>query len=152
MASELLASLQDINGWFTDDKLVADSINTAQLQIDAQRLIRGQLASSFTPTVLSSWLTPATTPGLIRAIAGRLIAAFLYRKIYSEEGVQIPAYAQEIYNEAIQMLIDIRMGNLTVTDDDGNPITGNTEALSSADFFPNNSADPPYFTMADKFG
>lgn len=152
MASELLASLQDINGWLTDDKLEANETNTAQLQIDAQRLIRGQLASSFTPTVLSSWITPATTPGLIRAVAGRLVAAYLYKKVYSEEGMQIPAYAQDLYDEAIAMLTDIRAGNLTVTDDDGNPIDGNTESLSSADFFPNNSSDPPYFTMSQQFG
>lgn len=150
--AELLASNQDVNGWLTDDKLEATDANSAPLQLDAYRLIRGQLASSFTPVVLSGWINPATTPDQIRAIAGRLIAAYLYRKVYSEDSVTIPPYAQELYNEAIQMLADIRAGVITLIDVNGNPIDGSTEGLSQSDFWPNNTSDPPYFTMSQIFG
>src|SRR5215469_12649521 len=145
--TELLASLNDVNGWLTSDKLEATPANSAQPQIEAWRLIRGQLASSFTPVTLASWVDPNSTPDLIRSIAGRLIAAYIYRSTYAAESdTTIPAYAQELYNEAVSMLADIRSGNLTVVDVSGNPITGGT-GFANTDFLPNNTTTPPYFIM-----
>jgi hypothetical protein len=149
--AELLASNSDVNRWLPTDKLEANDSNSAQFQIEAVQLIRGQLASSFTPTVLVGWDTPEHTPQTIRSIAGRLIAAFIYRKAYSEERTQIPPYAQELYDEAIQMLADIRSGNLVVLDPDGNPISTDQLAMSAADFWPNDTTEGPYFTMSDRF-
>lgn len=150
--TELLASLNDVNGWLTEDKLEATGANSAQAQIEAWRLIRGQLASSFTPVTLAGWVDPNSTPDLIRGIAGRLIAAYIYRAVYSEESdTVVPAYAQLLYNEAISMLADIRAGNLTVVDVNGNPIAGGA-GFTNTDFYPNNSTTPPYFTMDQIFG
>jgi hypothetical protein len=150
--AELLASIQDINTWLPDDKLEATGPNTDKFQIEAWRLIRGQLASSFLPTTLASWTGPTTTPDQIRSIAGKLIAAYLYKKVYSEDSVEIPAYAQDLYNEAIADLIAIRMGSITVLDADDNPIEDNLQGLGTADFYPNSSANGPYFTMDQTFG
>lgn len=150
--AELLASDEDINAWLPVDKLSANDANTSKLQIEAWRLIRGQLASSFLPTTLASWASPTTTPDQIRSIAGRLIAAYLYRQTYSEDSTDIPEYAQTIYDEAVAMLQQIRSGTLVVLDVNDNPIETNQLTMSAADFWPNNSSDPPYFTMADKFG
>jgi len=149
--AELLASNRDINRWLPGDKLVATDTNTAEFQIDAWQLIRGQLASSFPTTVLATWTNPTNTPATIRAIAGRLIAAYLYRETYSEDSVAIPAYAQELYNEAIAMLAQIRANTLIVLDGSGNPID-NELALTAGDFYPNDGAPGPFFTMTDRFG
>ena len=149
--AQLLASLQDINGWLADDKIEANDANTNQLQIDAWRTIRGQLASSFLPTILVTWTTPATTPDQIRGIAGRLIAAWLYKRSYSEEFDKVPQYAQDLYTSAIGDLAGIRSGMITVVGVDGNPIGINQEGLTVDDFYPNDSATPSYFTMDAKF-
>lgn len=152
MAGQLLASLSDINTWLPDDKLEANDANSNKLQIEAWRLIRGQLASSFLPTTLASWTTPETTPDQVRSVAGKLIAAYLYRQVYAEETTDIPKYAQQLYNEAVAELIQMRTGAIIVLDVDDNPIEINQQSMSSADFFPNNSTDGPYFTMSQVFG
>jgi hypothetical protein len=148
----LLASNQDVNAWFTNDKLEADDANTAGLQIEAWRLIRGQLANSYLPTVLASWVDPETTPDQIRSIASRLIAAYLYRAVYAEDSLTIPPYAQQLYNEAIQMLADVRSGNVVLLDVNDEPIATNISAMSASDFWPNNTTDGPFFTMDAVFG
>jgi len=150
--AELLASNEDINTWLPADKLEANLANTAKEQIDAQRLIRGQLAGVFTPVIIAGWADPDTTPDLIRGVAGRLIAAFLYRKVYSEDSTDIPEYAQTLYNEAIGTLTGIRAGNIIVTDSSGNPIGDNQLDMSSSDFWPNDTTAGPYFTMDQSFG
>lgn len=150
--AELLASLDDINRWLPVDKLEATNANSDTFQVEALQLIRGQLASSFTPVILASWDNPTDTPQTIRAIAGRLIAAYLYRAVYSEDVANIPQYAQELYNEAISMLAQIRANQLIVLDGSGNPIGQNLLAESASDVWPNNTTDGPYFTMAQKFG
>jgi hypothetical protein len=151
MAGQLLASLNDINAWL-GDKLEANDANSSKLQIEAHRLIRGQLASSFLPTTLASWTTPENTPDQIRSIAGKLIAAYLYRQTYSEETTDVPKYAQSLYNEAVADLVLIRSGAVTVLDVTDNPIEINQQSMSSADFWPNNSSGGPKFTMDQIFG
>lgn len=152
MAGQLLASLQDINGWLADDKLEANDANTKQFQIDAWRTIRGQLASSFLPTILASWTDPTTTPDQIRGIASKIIAANLYKKVYSEDSAQVPQYAQDLYQQAIADLAMIRSGALTVVDINDNPIGINQQGLDTTDFYPNDGAPGPYFKIADIFG
>jgi len=151
--TELLASVDDINTWLVDDKLEANEVNSASQQIDAWRLIRGQLVGTFDPTTVAAWTDPLSTPDQIRAIAGRLIAAYMYRSVYAEDLGDIPPYAQTLYNEAIQMLSDIRNGTTTVVDENGNPISDNQLDMSSDDIFPNNNTtDGPYFLMGQVFG
>jgi hypothetical protein len=150
--AELLASNQDVNGFLPDDKLQATDSNSSIFQVDAVQLIRGQLASSFAPTILVGWDSPDDTPVLVRQIAARLIAAQIYKKAYSEERSQLPQYAQDIYDQAIEMLQQIRSGALIITDSDGNPIATDLLNLDSDDVFPNNaSTDGPYFTMTQRF-
>ena len=152
MGGQLLASLSDINAWLPDDKIEANDANTQQFQIEAWRLIRGQLASSFLPTVLVTWTSPTTTPDQIRSIAGKIIAAYLYKKIYSEDSATIPQYAQDIYTQAITDLAMIRSGAITVVDVNDIPIGINQQGLDTTDFWPNDTTDPAYFTMGAKFG
>lgn len=152
MAEELLASLQDINTWLPDDKAKAGDADDDDLQIDTARVIKGNLAGVFQPVTLSSWNSPANTPELIRSIAGRMIAARWYAKLYSEDDTALSDYAQSLYLEAVGMLSDIRDGSLVVLDENGNPIGTNELALSSDWFWPNDTAPGPFFTMELEFG
>jgi len=143
----MFASNADIQNFLGDDKIIVTDALAAKPNIEAERLIRGQLAGLFTPLTMSGWNSPENTPELIRGIAGRLAAAFIYRATYSEEGTDVPEYAQVLYNEAIQMLMDIKDGTLTVVDGGGDPIDSSGGLLS---FFPDNTTTPA-FTMDQVF-
>lgn len=149
--AELLADVKDIQTFLGEDKLQVTDGNSDTQQVEAQRLIISQLSGVFTPTILVSWTSPTTTPGIIRSIAGRLVAAYLYRNRYYEEGDGDVRYAQMLYNEAIAMLAEIRAGTLVVVDVDDNPISVSGLEMSSDDFWPNDTTPGPFFTMTKVF-
>jgi len=141
-----LASLDDVKTHLPNDKFAATDGNPeiAFFQIDVERLIKGFLSNVFSATTLSAWVSPATTPGYIRAVAGRLVASFYYAKKVSED---LPdwdrTYPQRLYNEAIAMLEAIRDGDVILEDVD----EGAGTAFSTDYFFPRASDGEPKFTM-----
>jgi hypothetical protein len=137
-----LASLDDINIHLPDDKIEVDSARYELLQLDAERVVRGYLAGYIDPTVLVTWTSPEATPDLIRAIAGRLVAAFYYRERYSEDSLADPEYAKLKYDEAIAWLTAIQLGTMSI----GVVVTGG-ESLTESDFWPNATTPGPIFTM-----
>jgi hypothetical protein len=150
--NEILASLVDINTFLPDDKALMGDADDDAFQIDTARIIKGNLAGVFQPTTLAAWSNPANTPDLIRGIAGRMIAARWYAKLYSEDDTTLSEYAQSLYVEAVGMLNDIRGGSLVVLGPDDNPVETNLLVLSDAVFWPNDSTPGPYFTMTTEFG
>jgi hypothetical protein len=149
--AQLLADLDDVKRWLPDDKLLVTDGSTSSFQVEAYRIVKSQLAGVFTPVELQSWANPDSTPDIIRSAAGRLIAAYVYREAYSEDVPDIPEYAQTLYNEAIALLQGVRSGQITVVDSTDNPIETNMLDMSSDDFWPNNSAPGPYFTVEQEF-
>jgi hypothetical protein len=144
----MYASLEDITAWLRDDKVKVSDANSKQPNIDAGRIIRARLSGVFVPAVLNTWDSPATTPELIRSIAGRLAAAYLYRSLFSAESDEVSVYAQQLWNEAMMVINDIREGDTTVVDADNNPI--DTTGSNLLSFFPNNSTQP-LFSVNDVF-
>lgn len=154
MAGELLASLVEVNGFLSTDKQVRDSLDD-QMQVDASNLIKSQLVGVFQPATIASWADPSTTPASIRLIAARLIAARWYvKQITGTDTTKIPAYAQQLFDEALSMLASIRSGSLAVIDDDGNVIADpDAMALGEGDYYPNlASGSPPVFVLNKKWG
>lgn len=154
MAGELLAKLVEVNGFLASSMAVKDSLDD-QMQIDASNLIKSQLTGVFQPATIAGWVDPTSTPATIRLIAARLIAARQYAKqITGTTDNKIPAYAQLLYNEALAMLAGIKMGTISVLDDDGNVISDpDAMELGEGDYWPNiASGSTPYFTMAKKWG
>lgn len=160
VGTPLLASDNDVNGFlastgnFTIKSDEPCTLNYDDMQADASRVIKSQLSGVFQVATLVSWMNPDTTPATIRAIAARLIAAKYYSKqIADDQTKEIPAWAQYMYNEAIAMLNAIRAGTLVVIDDDGTPIDDpGTTGETVSDFWPNDTTEGPYFTMAKKWG
>ena len=150
--NEILASLTDINTFLPDDKALMGDADDDAFQIDTARTIKGNLAGVFQPVTLMAWGTPENTPELIRGIAGRMIAARWYARLYSEDDTSLSEYAQNLYMEAVGMLNDIRTGSLIVLDADDTPVETNMLVLSDAVFWPNDSTPGPYFTMTTEFG
>ena len=145
-----LASVEDVRRWISEDKLPVDTADIASFQIEVERTIKAMLSGIFTPAQLQVWADSATTPDLIQSIAGKLIAAYVYREAYSEDQASIPEYAQELYQEAVNQLTGIRSGALTVLDENYVPVTS-TEPLTSLDMYPNDAAEGPKFTMDRRF-
>lgn len=151
--AEILADIADINTHLPPNILANDALT--DIQVDAQRLIRGQLGTAFDITIINTWVSPATTPGEIRGIAGRLISAKYYARLLSQESTdEFPGYPTMIYKEAISMLTDLKLGNTVLIGVDGNIISLiNGGDLTTADVFPNDSStDGPYFTMSRTTG
>jgi hypothetical protein len=136
----------DVQAHLPKDKLVVEEIpdDRDRVYLDAERIVRGYLAGVVESTVLATWLTPETTPQIIRAITSRFAAAEIYRLRFGEQSFDDPEYAQVKYDEAMGMLNDIIKGNLLI---DG---VAQTE-FDDSYFWPNNTTDPPKFTMADQY-
>lgn len=139
----------DINVHLPQDKLTAESAagDLAEVKEDADRIIRGTLAGYVDAAAMALWTTPAATPKLIRAIGGRLAAAFIYRLRYSEDSLDDPQYAQFKYDEAMKLLQGIINGTVTLEElpDQGIQLTEDM-------FFPNDpNTAPPKFRMDSQF-
>ncbi len=131
------------------DKLKVEAIPDDKFKAyeDAERIVKGYLAGVFAAATLSTWTTPATTPAEIRAVAGRLAAALIYRTRYSENSLDDPQFAQNKYLEAMNMLNDIIGGTIVLTG-----VIDITTGFTNAMFTPNaDSTDQPKFTMAGRF-
>ena len=149
MAGELYASLDDINVHLPPGKAEIDDADDDLLQIEVYRFIRSKLAGSFATTTLAGWNSPTATPGIVRSIAGMLIAAKWYAELYAEDMEADAAYARNLYNTAMGLLNDIVTGNITVLDSSGVEVP-NTSMLGVDSFWPND--DAPVFTMDKAFG
>jgi len=136
-----LADLEDVNVHLPTDKLEVDDAIDPALERDAERIVKGYLSGVYEPVVLAGWDTPTNTPELIRAIAGRLIAAFYYRQRYSEDSLDDPQYAQVKYNEAMALIMELRAGTIDLVEVPG-------DDASILKFWPDDTTDGPYFTMA----
>jgi hypothetical protein len=138
----VLASLDDVNTWLPQDKLEADVADVDLFQEDADRVIKGYLSGVFSAVTLAGWADPGTTPVTIRAIAGRLVAAKFYKQRYAEDVVDIPEYAQQLYDEAMAMLMQVVSGSLVI-----DPAIQVPGQLGELDFLPNDDSEGPFFRM-----
>ena len=149
MAANLYATLDDINAHLPVEQgkaQISDSEDDL-LQIDAYRLIRGRLSGTFDLTIINAWVSPATTPEQIRQIAGKLIAAKWYALLVAEDEPDGSLFAQNLYNEAIAELNDIRNGTLTVIGVSGEELENS--ALIESSFWPNDTSPDPSFTIEE---
>lgn len=115
------ASIEDVNANLDESKVLITEDDDEPEQDSAERIIRGYLSGYVEPLEIASWVTPGNTPELIREVAGKLVAAFRYRKLYSEDVNEVSPYAQQLYDEAIGMLNSIKAGSLSIislTDDE----------------------------------
>jgi hypothetical protein len=140
------ASLNDVNVFLPQDKLPMDSSEIEPFALDSERIIRGYVGGVIPYATYNAWADPDSTPELIRAIAGRLIASAFYAERYSEDDPNVPAYAQSLYNVAIGYLMGIKAGTQVVIEADGTTIDVSSSQLTNKDFLPNDLSTPAAFT------
>src|SRR5438477_7455459 len=95
------ASTDDVNRWLDGDSIVVTSTDYLSEEDSAERIIRGALTGKVDGTTMNSWIDPLDTPEIVREIAGKLVAAFRYRKMLSADATDVEkTYGQLLYNEA----------------------------------------------------
>src|SRR5687768_4214396 len=112
--AEILATLDEVNVHLPSDIIQLTNAEDDQLQLDAERIIKGYLAGTFAPLTLAGWSDPTSTPEVIRGIAGRFIAAFYYKLRFAASDPRVPKYAQDKYDEAWLLLNQVKTGELTL--------------------------------------
>jgi hypothetical protein len=139
----------DINVHLPTDKISAEDGELLEgIKEDIERIIRGNLAGYVDSAEMVTWVDPDSTPETIRAIGGRLGAAFIYRKRYSEDSLDDPQYAQFKYNEAMTMITGIINGDIVLDPD----AEAGGISLTTDLFYPNDPlVDPPKFSVNSIF-
>lgn len=137
-----LATLDDVNTFLPQDKLMQEDGDSGfqRALLDSQRIVIGQLATHIPPTTIAVWADPTTTPDVIRSVLGRLTAALIYARQFSNRTGEVPEYAQMLYDQAMMMIAQILAGTLDI---------GETVDVGFSDlrFWPNNTTEAPKFTM-----
>lgn len=152
-----LASSADVNVWLDGQKVVTSGGDDTDEQRMAENLIRGYLAGRIPATTLATWTGPTQTPELIRGVAGRLVAAFRYRKLYSEDDTGVSEYATMLYNEAMSILTGIVNGTIDIPELIGVTTVTTDTSLDRLNFYPNDDTpanDPDadrHFTWSKQF-
>lgn len=140
----------DVQTWLEQTKLTVGEIEAALEQLFAGSVI-GQMASRYDTT---TWLDEGTTPSLVRQVVGMLYAAAIYRRQYSEDLQENPAWPVWLETTANMMIAQIVSGviDLPVV------VTPEPTGLNEPIFYPNDESsnvdignDPPAFSMAKVF-
>ena len=145
----VLVELTDINVHLPEDKLAVLNADDDDLQLDAERTVKARLSGTFSPTVLASWVDKTTTPEIIKEVIGKLIAAKVYARAFSSEVGGVPEYAQWLYDQAMEILDGIILGNISVPEVTDTPDTG--QHLTRDMFWPNSTTGGPRFKRTDVF-
>lgn len=141
------ASLSDVNSNLPEDKAQASDLEIVDIGIEADRLIRARIGSVVSLDTLASWLDPSTTPEIISKISGLLIAAQFYAKLVAEDEADGSAFAQNLYDQAMALIEDIRNGDAIIIGVDGSEV--DTDIISGTSFWPNSTTQEPFFKVAD---
>lgn len=147
------ATAEEVNE-FLNEEIIQVATGDFDLEGDeAGRVIRAYLSvSHISAATMDTWVDPATTPEIIRSIAGRMIACQVFGRAFSGNADEVSPYAQWLYNEAMSMLNGIITGTIVITElPDG--VTA-TSHISEDYFYPNDSADAldaVKFRMRDAF-
>jgi hypothetical protein len=144
--------VQEANAWVEKTKLQVTEFDAALLaQVESQVL--GRLAAQLDT---GTWVSPITTPAMVRTIIAMLYDAWLYDRQYSEDQEELNDYAALLRAQAEALLVGILDGSIPLpevpTSDAGQPAFYPTDASSalcptSAD----PSLGPAAFSMGDRF-
>lgn len=150
-----LITIQDAKGWvqtgkFTIAELDADLLN----QIEAEVL--GRVSATYSVT---TWLTPQTTPRLVRVAIAKLYVAYLYMRTYSEDEDSTPSYSYNLRLNSEMLITGIIDGTIVLPEVDpststaGDPSFYPTDLSSSyeAGTWGDNSLGDAKFSMGRVF-
>lgn len=137
--TEILASLDDVNGNLDGEVIEATADNSNLIQISVARVVRGYLSPIVDTTTLMSWQSPETTPNIIREIAAKLIAAQVYFTLAARQSLDMSNdnFAQRLYDQAMAMLQGVISGTIIIDGVVETPIM----EFGDTDYFPVDDTD-----------
>jgi hypothetical protein len=101
-----------VQAWLDKTKLRVSGTDYVDLEGVARTQIYAHLTSAGFDT--STWVTPSSTPDLIRHTVGLLVAAWLYRRTYSEDVADESAYSNKLEAMATSVVTGITGGMVDV--------------------------------------
>lgn len=137
--ADILATLEDVQANLPSDVAIATEDNIALLQISIARMVRGYLSRVIDTPTLLSWVSPETTPEIIKEAAAKLIAAQHYFNNTANQSTTIEtnSFAQKRYDEGMALLNGVIEGTILLTDVIITPVEG----MSTLEFFPIDATD-----------
>lgn len=141
LITEIMASLEDINAELDGEVIEATSDNSALVQINVARMIRGYLSKVVPATTTAAWVTPETTPDIIRVCAAKFIASQVYFNYAARTSLTVDrdSFAQRRYDEAMAILTGMIEGTIDIGA--GAPVTVPAALIGAQDFFPQDATD-----------
>lgn len=144
-------SLAEAQQWLETTKLGLASLD-AELEDSGQAWAFGVVGQAYDTT---NWVTPASTPRLVRKAISMWVAGWEYNKRYSEEAAQAGAYGNTLIATAQALLEGVADGVIDLDDEDG-VIDVTPTSTDSPLFYPNDHStlieeSPLMFSMTDEF-
>jgi hypothetical protein len=134
--SVVLIELNDAVGW-------ADTVNgkfpsmaelDGNLALSLQEVLIGQLSSTFNTAL---WVSPATTPSLIKKILGMQYTASAFERMYADDN-DISNYGTRLLQQADKLIQGLIAGNITLTDLSDTDVVA--AGIGQPAFFPTNAS------------
>ena len=145
-----LIQVDEVQSWFTEDRLSLEHDDTLPEEANVSEMVRSRLADTYDVT---TWVSVATTPTLVRKVIAAKVAAIRYSKHYADQLDELP-YAEKLEMWAKDTLEAIAEGKLTLLDVVTDAEQDAAEEARSISFFPTDVSsidEPAKFTMGEVF-
>lgn len=144
-----LITTDDVQAWFTDDRLLLDQTDDLPEEPNVSREVTAKCSTRYD---VSTWISSATTPLLIRSVISARVAAIRYRKHYADQLEEL-TYSDWLDEWYMMTLDGIINGTIPLTDVPADELLIAQEAAST-EFFPTDLSsveEPAKFNMAMEF-
>lgn len=133
-------TVEEVRGWVETTKL-----NIQDLDLDfLPQLETEVLAQLGTVYDVTTWVSPSTTPDLVRVLLTKMYAAWMYDRAYSENQAETNPYAAMLKANAQELLRGLIDGTIEIP---------GVSALSNPNpsFYPDELACGPEFSINQTF-
>lgn len=124
----VVVTLAEVQQWLESTKMTLTTVDT-ELAESARVLAFSDISSAYD---VSTWISPTSTPKLVRAAISMLIAAWEYQRAYSEEDGS--NYGDKLEIRA-RLLIEGIAGGTTILEE----LPGEGTTTTSPEFYPDDS-------------
>lgn len=137
---EILASTGDVNANLDGKVIEATSQNSNLIQVSVARVVKAYLSKVVDAETMATWVSPDTTPEIIREVAGKMIAAQVYFNhiIKTSALIDDVHYTQRLYTQAMDILNKIIAGEIDIGQ--GTPVVP-VGSMTMLDFYPVDDTD-----------